>query len=55
MKPKKSAVIRARCDEGMKRSVEELAVLKELDPADIIRMAVRSYIRHFISGTSDHG
>jgi len=49
-KRKKIAVITARCDEDLKRSLKEFAQIKEVDPADIIRIAVRTYIQHFNPG-----
>lgn len=51
-KESKSEIIRARCGRDLKEDVERVAFLKQLDPADIIRIAVRDYIQRFRN--SDH-
>lgn len=48
----KTEVLRARCDSRLKEDVERVAYLKQLDSADIIRIAVSDYIRRFRN--SDH-
>lgn len=44
MKTPKNAVIRARCHSDLKRDVDEVARLQNVDPADIIRKAVLNYV-----------
>jgi hypothetical protein len=45
MKQPKKSVIRARCSDDLKRGVEELARLQNVDPADVIRIAVQKHIQ----------
>jgi hypothetical protein len=49
MKIRKTQVIRARCDASLKGDVDRIAFIKQLDPADIIRIAVRDYVQKFRS------
>jgi len=46
-KRKKTAVIRARCEETLKLNVEAVACQQNVDPADIIRIACLHYIHRF--------
>ena len=49
MKEPKKAVIRARCPESLKRSLEEVASIQRIDPADVLRIAAEDYV-HKIRG-----
>lgn len=42
-KPKKSAVLRARCNDALKNLVQQAAQRLALDESDIIRMALTEY------------
>lgn len=44
MKQPKNAVIRARCNVALKESVEDIARMQKIDPADVIRIACESYV-----------
>lgn len=46
-KPTKSATIRARCAPQLKDDLATVAKLKELDEADIVRIALACYIAPF--------
>lgn len=43
----KGTVIRARCDGGLKRQLEQVAAIQQLDVSDIIRIACTSYVLRF--------
>jgi hypothetical protein len=43
----KTTVIRARCDESLKTGIERIALISQLDTADIIRIACNNYIQQF--------
>lgn len=45
MKQPKNAIIRARCHEDLKKGVEDIAKIQNIDPADVIRNACHQYIR----------
>jgi hypothetical protein len=45
MKPAKTEMLKARCEPKLKEDVEQIALLKSLDPADIIRLACVNYVR----------
>jgi hypothetical protein len=47
MKTKKSEMVRFRCEPNLKVEVNRVAVLKQLDAADIIRIALRDYLAQF--------
>lgn len=40
-------MIRARCDVELKRSIEQIAAIQQLDAADIIRIACAAYVLKF--------
>lgn len=50
-RPNKEAVIKARCDSSLKKEVEQVAFIQELDVADIVRKAVRQYVQDFKKST----
>jgi hypothetical protein len=52
MKLKKSQIIRARCNPSLKDDIERIAFIKQLDAADVIRMALFDYVQKFRN--SDH-
>lgn len=43
-KPKKEAVLRARCEPDLRDAIEEVARAYGLDGSDILRAAARQYI-----------
>lgn len=43
----KEEIIRARCDSSLKQSIYNVAMLQQLDPSDIIRMACAAYVNRF--------
>ena len=45
----KSAVIRARCSPELAAQVTALARHWELQPSDIVRLAVQDYVLHYAS------
>jgi hypothetical protein len=47
MKLKKSEMVRFRCEPMLKMEVRQVALLKQLDDSDIIRIALRDYIDKF--------
>ena len=47
IKPLKGEVIRARCSDDLKRAVERIALIQQLDTADIVRIAVATYVQNF--------
>ena len=44
-KPPKAAVIRFRCEDRQKIALEELAAGLDLDTADLMRHALRDYLK----------
>lgn len=44
MKPRKNAVIRARCPDVLKQQIEEIAKIQKVDPSDVIRIACDNYV-----------
>lgn len=54
-KPTKEAVIKARCDSGLKRAVDQIAMLQQLDSSDIVRIAVAAYVQKFQTGSFQRG
>src|SRR5690606_29782277 len=40
----KDELIKARCDAGLKRQLEHVAVLQQMDVSDIIRIACSAYV-----------
>lgn len=46
-KQAKAEVIRARCDAGLKQSIEQIAMIRQLDTADIVRQALSAYVQKF--------
>jgi hypothetical protein len=49
IKANKAEVIRARCDESLKRSVLQVAALENIDEADVIRRACIIYARSVLA------
>lgn len=48
--PQKSTYVRARCDQRLKDAVSELAARFGLDESDIVRIALRDYVRQHSDG-----
>ena len=46
-KQAKAEEIRARCDAGLKQSIEQIAMIRQLDTADIVRQALSAYVQKF--------
>jgi antitoxin component of RelBE/YafQ-DinJ toxin-antitoxin module len=44
-KPAKTEMIRARCDQRLMMEIQQVALLKQLDMADIVRMACANFIQ----------
>lgn len=40
----KKELIKARCDAGLKRQLEHVAILQQMDVSDIIRIACAAYV-----------
>lgn len=51
LKPKKDAVLRARCEPSLRDEIEEIARANGLDGSDILRAACRHYIARLRVGT----
>lgn len=43
---KKTSVLRARCDEHLKRGLSAIAAQHGVDEADIVRIACHHYLQH---------
>lgn len=52
-RPNKDAVIKARCDANLKKAVDEVAMFQQLDTADIVRIAVSTYVHKFKASTGE--
>lgn len=50
-KPAKTALIRARCNPALKSDIAQVAMLKQLDEADIIRIACSVFVQQFKNPT----
>jgi antitoxin component of RelBE/YafQ-DinJ toxin-antitoxin module len=51
-RPKKKAVLKARCDDALKEQVEQLAHTNQLDSSDIVRIAVVNYLQQIRAAAS---
>lgn len=47
-KQSKPEILRARCTDDLKRNVERVASIQQLDEADIVRMACAAYVAKFM-------
>ncbi len=47
VKAAKKEMIRARCDESLKNDITRVAMLKQLDEADIIRIACFNFVQQY--------
>lgn len=50
--PTKTEVLRVRVEPRFKQDVRQIAILKELDDSDIVRIAVKDYIQRVRNAAS---